>query len=213
MADHLKILKTMILEDAAFYDAPMNEIKLRLFTEELSQLPVTEVHRALKHFRQEPGRSKMPLPADVKSFLKPKIEDKDQARDCAVLILKAISKRGIYWSMGSMINGERRWEGQSGQFHDSFESAFKSFCGDLAWEVTNRFGSWTALCELSFNSQETTLLAQLRDLADSLQKKARAGSLDQAPGLPAAQSSSAAQLGEGQNKMQALVHSTLKGMP
>lgn len=210
MSDHMKILKTLILEDAAYYDAQMNEIKLRLFAEELSQWPVTEVHRAFKHFRQEPGRNRMPLPADVKAFLKPKIEDKDQARDCAALILKAISRRGYYWAGGSMMDGVCRFEGNSGVFHETFEIACKEFCGDLAWEVIQRFGGWQRLCEVANDSQDTTLMAQLRDLADSLQKKARAGSLDQPPGLPASQNS-VPQLDQG--RTQALISSTLKGMP
>ena len=181
-----------------------------MFGEDLKDLPFDATMMAIDSYRRDGKNRQAPMPGQIRDMVLPKVEDKDQARDCAALILKAISRRGYYWAGGSMMDGVCRFEGNSGVFHETFETACKEFCGDLAWEVIQRFGGWQRLCEVANDSQDTTLMAQLRDLADSLQKKARAGSLDQPPGLPASQNS-VPQLDQG--RTQAFISSTLKGMP
>lgn len=183
---------------------------ITMFGEDLKDLPFEATMKAIDNYRRDGKNKFAPMPGQIRDMVLPKVEDKDQARDCAILILKAVSRRGYYWAGGSMMDGKLCFEGNAGVFHEAFEPACKQYCGDLAWEVIQRFGGWARLCEVAHDSQETTLLAQLRDLAESLQKKARAGSLDQVPGLPSSQNS-VPQL-EG-NKVQALVSSTLKGMP
>jgi hypothetical protein len=67
----MKKIFEIILENASFYDAPMNEIKLKLFAKELEDLSLSDVDRAFAHFRREPGRRVLPMPADIRGFIKP----------------------------------------------------------------------------------------------------------------------------------------------
>lgn len=54
----------LLIEDAAFYDAQMNEIKLKQFADALKDVSPIELGLAIKHFRMQPGRRTMPMPAD-----------------------------------------------------------------------------------------------------------------------------------------------------
>lgn len=57
-------LKTLLLEEAAYYDAQMNEIKLRAFASELDGVSLDDLQASIKFYRRQPGRRNMPSPAD-----------------------------------------------------------------------------------------------------------------------------------------------------
>lgn len=69
MSDEGK-LKSMILENAAFYDAPMNELKMKLYAAELLDCVIEEVATAFAFFRREKGRRNMPMPADIRELIR-----------------------------------------------------------------------------------------------------------------------------------------------
>jgi hypothetical protein len=67
----MKNIYDIILENAAFYDATMNEMKIKLFAKELAHVSPEELERAFGSFRKEAGRRLMPMPGDILGFLKP----------------------------------------------------------------------------------------------------------------------------------------------
>lgn len=64
-----KTVKQLILEDAAYYDAPINELKLNLFAEQLSSATPEKVAAAQRFFRAQPSRRQMPMPADLLDWI------------------------------------------------------------------------------------------------------------------------------------------------
>lgn len=61
----MKQIKNLVLEEAVFYDAPMNELKLNLFTSQLANCEPKQLLDAMLFFRSQPGRRQMPMPADL----------------------------------------------------------------------------------------------------------------------------------------------------
>lgn len=59
-----KELKVLLLEEAAYYDAQMNEIKLKIYSQELSGVSEFELKRAIKILRMQVGRRQMPMPSE-----------------------------------------------------------------------------------------------------------------------------------------------------
>lgn len=66
----MKKIYDMVLENAAFYDAPMNELKLKLFASELQDLPTEGVAAAFANFRRQNGRRQLPMPADIREYIR-----------------------------------------------------------------------------------------------------------------------------------------------
>lgn len=85
----------------------------------------------------------------------------DQAREAASRIVDSVSKFG----------------------HSNFEGA-KTYIGELGWAVVTRQGGWASICEMLTYDNMGMLQAQWRELAQVLQRKALAGTLDEPPGLP-----------------------------
>lgn len=61
----MKQFQNLVLEDVAFYDAPINELKLNLFAQQLVGQSLDWIKKAQAHFRAQPGRRQMPMPADL----------------------------------------------------------------------------------------------------------------------------------------------------
>lgn len=157
----MKQLKTMLLEEAAFYDAQMNEIKLRMYAEQLSAISITDVDRAMRYYRSQPGRRQMPMPADLIARIKQPDDDDSASRDVAARIVGSVRKHGYTQS----------------------EDA-REYIGPVGWEVVRRLGGWTAVCQSMHDRDIPTLTAQYRDLAKSVIQRARAGLGDTPPALP-----------------------------
>lgn len=156
-----QVLKSLLIQDAAYWDAPMNEVKIRAWAEQLQGLDPDQVHAAMKHFRDEKGRREMPKPADIKAFLNPTVSDDGLAREAAARVIEAISR------FGYMRGAEA-----------------KEWIGELGWSVVKVYG-WEYICEnCGVGLQVGQLTAQIRDLAKSHLEMARAGKLNQAPELP-----------------------------
>ncbi len=141
----LKLIRDIVIENLTFYDAPINEIKVKMYAKDLSNLELENIQRAFSAFRLEKGRRMMPMPADIASFLSPTADSKDLARETALRIRHAVSKYGWSNSRDAQI-----------------------YIGDTGWSVVERIGGWQHICEnLGTEIQETTFMAQCRDAIES----------------------------------------------
>jgi len=105
-------------------------------------------------------RDGFPTLAEIIDVLDPRVEAKDAASEAANLIWAAIPRCG---KAGS-------------------EKA-KEMIGELGWAVVERMGGWSALCGMK-TSERGTFIAQARELATTVHKKAAMGILEEKPGLP-----------------------------
>lgn len=154
-------LKMLILEDAAFYDAQMTDLKLRAFANALEGIPLGKVAEAMGHYRNEKGRRQMPMPADIKAYLTPQLDDRTQAIEAAARTIAAVTKFG--WAQGA---------------------AAREYIGELGWSAVERSGGWNYVCvNLGTNLQVGTFQAQLRDICAAQLLRAKAGQFE-APALP-----------------------------
>lgn len=152
--------KLAIVGLAEYYGTGMTENRLKMFYEDLSVLNFDELKKAIMLYRQNPEFKFMPLPAQLIAIIRPHVDPIDDARDVANLILDAVSRFG--WT--------------------NPESA-RNHIGQLGWEVVNRMGTWQHLCETLSNDNEGMYRAQIRDYAQTVQKKAMRGELHQKPQL------------------------------
>lgn len=109
----------------------------------------------------ESGR--FPSVEEIKKKVIPEINEKDDAREIASLIITSISKFGSYRQLDA-----------------------KEWVGDLAWRVVERSGGWQMLCESVTGENIGIFTAQLRDLAESTIRRDKAGKIDERPALSGA---------------------------
>lgn len=165
--DNNQAIKALILEDAAYWDAQMNEVKLRAWTDQLSKYPAAVVKTAMNHFRGEKGRVRMPMPADIVSHFAVDVSPDAEATAAAARIFQAIGRFG--WPNGK--------EAQV-------------FIGSLGWSTVQRMGGWTKVCEMvGVDYDKSAFLAHAKSIAKSESEYAKAGRHDEAPQLQARLSS------------------------
>ena len=166
---HLVALKKLIVGLAAYYGHQIDEFVVGMYAEDLIDLPLDSVLTAAREIRLDPKNTRFPLPAQIREKAAPNVNDTDVARDVAARIFKAIARHGHNWS-----DKDDAWPAQP-----------VADLGELGYEVVKRLGGWFRVCEFSSEVSGGVFMAQVRDLAESTLKAARAGSLGQAPALPA----------------------------
>jgi hypothetical protein len=114
-----------------------------------------------KIMRERKGGEWFPSIRDVREKIVPVIDDADDARAAAARIIAAVAKYG--------------WPNPVGA---------KAFIGELGWMVVEQQGGWAVVCQEMNEHTRGTMQAQMRDLALSLQRRARAGQIDAKPALP-----------------------------
>lgn len=153
-------LKLLLIEEAAFYDAPMNDVRLRMFAHELAAFPLESVRASMQIFRREKGRRMMPMPGDIISKMSGHEDPRALGVEAASRVIAAVHKYG--WNNG----GDAR-----------------EFIGSLGWMAVERLGGWLVFCESLGNELSvTTAQAQIRDLCEA--QCIRGGDMS-APSLPA----------------------------
>lgn len=165
-------LKATLVATSLYYGQDLADSAILLFVEDLEDLPLAEVMAALKRLRRDPKVSRLPLPAVIRAQITPPENDIDEAREASSRIMAAIARFG--WP-----NSEQA----------------RMYIGELGWAVVQRQGGWVSVCQVLNDSNKASFHAQWRDLAESLRKRAMAGNLDTAPGLPEPKSKSVDQLG------------------
>jgi hypothetical protein len=138
-----------------YYDKPLTQLQFDMYVEDLQELSVEDLIKAIKLYRQDPANDRFPIPSKLIGLLKP--SDEDQAREVLGRIRSAISNIGPYRT------GEA-----------------KEFVGEIAWEVIKRQGGWEEVCKASYD-QLPAFQANWRDTAKTVMKRDRLGLKDEAP--------------------------------
>lgn len=132
----MKTVKQIILENAMYYDATMNDMRLNLFVEELKNCPVDKLEQAFALFRKEPGRRTLPMPADVLSKANPQETPNSKAIEAASRIIESVTRFG--WTNAD---------------------AAQHYIGSLGWRVVQGYGGWGQVCNL-LNADNTSYYKQ-----------------------------------------------------
>jgi hypothetical protein len=177
---NVQAIKALILEDAAYWDAPMNEVKLRAWADQLAGIPASSVKSAMVAFRGEQGRSKMPMPADIKARITPgsSIDKRELATTLARKIDKALVAHGYVWEEGYLGVKGRYWEafvGGKRQRFESFKEAVIAELGPIAWNAICERGGWQQMISSQREMDEGQFVAQLRDQVQSSYSLAEQG--------------------------------------
>jgi hypothetical protein len=160
-----KRLKKTIVATASYYSQNMTDDVLLLYVEDLQDLDIDAVEHAYQVYRRNPKNTRAPLPAVIRQLVDPDdtVDEADQGREAASRIWAALSRFGAH-----------DWE------------RAREYIGELGWSVVQMNGGWSSLCASTLLENQTTHLAQWRDLGASLARKTRAGiPMDLPPGLPA----------------------------
>jgi hypothetical protein len=173
--DHAKTVLALGL----YYREALNENQIAMYANDLADLPIADVVRAVQEYRNDPKHTRMPLPAALRAIVRPEPDREAVAEDIASRIWKYIGKRGHNWG----------WGKDRAVFHAEMAEAL----GDAGLEVVNRLGGWQRVCEE--DTDPGIFRAQLRKIAASVLELARSGRLDTAPGLPAPRVSGVDQIG------------------
>lgn len=146
-------VKGLVIENLVFYDAPVSEMKVRMFAKELMDLDPDSIAKAFSEFRKEKGRRQMPMPSDVRNKIAPEdCSDRALATEASARILTAVSRFG----------------------HNNLELA-REFIGQLGWSVVKMQGGWNEICRcLGEEVPASVAQAQWIKLAESLMEMKRA---------------------------------------
>lgn len=142
--------------------------ELELYAEHLEPIGWDKVMAAMKRmFIDRPASRGIPTPGEIRdeALGTGKQGDKDTANEVAARILANVHKHGSARKLGD-------W-------------AARPDVGELGWAVVHRvFGGWLGLCETYTYENHGTLMAQLRDVAESMLHRAALGIEDVPPALP-----------------------------
>lgn len=185
--DKRKTLQRVILENLTFYDAPISEMKVKLYADDLMDLDAAAVQAAYVHFRKDRTRTKMPMPGEVRNFISPQTDSREEATRLANGILSSLVVHGWTWPNGYTGGGREYWEAVvDGKriLCDSFIQAVGKELGPCAMETIRLLGGWEALHEEWAAAKEHgTMRAQMRDLAQTVIERQRHSANVKAIGL------------------------------
>ncbi len=151
--------KMILVGLAEYYKTVFTENQLEMYAHDLLVLSEIELLKAIEIYRANPENNFAPLPAKLVALIRPVENQLDIGRVVSGRIITAIGKFG----------------------HNNPKEA-RMFIGDLGWEVVKFQGGWTSICELT-SDQIRDEQPRWRDLAQSLNKRAANGNLDEAPKL------------------------------
>ena|GEM_PF-2173199 len=154
-------LKLIVVQNAKYYGQDLDDHVIQMYTADLADLGLDAVSGALQRLRRDPATTRFPLPAKIRAALDMGLSAPDAARLAVSQIWVAIGRFG--------------WPNPE---------AAKKNMGAFAWEVVERSGSWEELCKSSGQTNEGTFKAQIRDLAESLYRRAEQGKLDEDIAIP-----------------------------
>lgn len=151
-------LKAYLALTAAYYGKQLDDAVIAMYAEDLADLPLAEVKRAIVLLRRDESIRHCPLPAQIRARLAPAETAEDQARIAEASVHLAISRFG--WNNPELA---------------------KEHMGELAWEGVKRSGGWREVCEQADGGISR---AQMRNLLEAIYRSAQAGRLEERPALP-----------------------------
>ncbi len=140
-------LKALLVATALYYEHALPDEVLKMYVEDLVDLPYARVAIALKEVRRDPKIFRCPKPADIRARIEPPDTAEAQAVVVANRIIEATGKYG----------------------YTNLERA-KEFIGSLGWAVVAASGGWLRVCEQLNPSNLGTMRAQWTKLALSIRQ-------------------------------------------
>lgn len=145
-SDKFKKLQKLWLRAYAYFGEVLTSPRLEMYADDCMDLAVHDVEVALDTFRSTPPpeghKPRAPMPVDVRSLINVRLAPDAHANAIAASIFAAI---GLY-----------------GRPH---QSKAEQYLGELAWQVVERMGGWTVLCETAEPKRRDAFHAQVRDVA------------------------------------------------
>jgi hypothetical protein len=126
---------------SSYYGQKLPDQVLRLYIEDLEDLPFEQVTSALKAIRRDSRTKACPLPAQVRSRIRPDLDPEQESHIIANEIVEAIRVAGPYRSPN---------------------------ISEVAREVVKMEGGWEQVCEMVDNDNVGMFKSQWRKLAESL---------------------------------------------
>ncbi len=136
----MKELYELILESAIFYDAQMNETRVKMFAKALSDLPLDQVKLAYSEMYKDPERKKIPLPAEIRNYISPKLSNRDEAILIARKIESMIRRKGSTWRSALSPTWPATFTTTGGQIFDNIDDALIEELGDTGHFVVQSYG-------------------------------------------------------------------------
>lgn len=130
-----------------YYQAPLPELVVGMYVQDLSDLPEAAVIQAMRRLRMDPKQRRCPLPADVRARAQGPADD--SAQELAARICGAIGSCGY-----------------------TQPDAARRRIGPVGWQAVEQMGGWIQLCTLK-TSELGTFRAQCRELCAVLLARAQ----------------------------------------
>ena len=138
-------LLSLFVGMSAYYGQEIPDPALRLYVDDLDDLPFDRVAWALKELRRDPKTTRCPLPAVIRAKLNPEADPESEATLIASRIVGCVAKIGPYRSVEA-----------------------RMALGPVGWAVIQMEGGWESVCENLTYDKMGTLKAQWRNLAKVL---------------------------------------------
>ena len=197
--DNLTWTKLKVSELSAYYGQELKDEVVAMYAEDLMDLPREKLLEAFHAIRRDPVVSKFPLPAKIRAMVMPPETPKDQARDVALRLLSAVDKFDYNWDHGWVSSSVKYYSGGQ-RTHHSWEDAARAEVGSLGLEIIRRFHGWTRFFNHVTEMDRGQAMAQIRDYAEALQNRVKAGKGNEPPALPVSPSVSGVIAAVGQAK-------------
>jgi hypothetical protein len=137
-------LKALFVMTAQYFEHVIPDEVLRLYVEDLSDLPFSKVALTMGQLRRDPAVKRCPLPSQIRSRLNPESNPESEALMIVGRITDAISRIGPYETARA-----------------------REYLGPTGWEVVRLSGGWENVCELTTDTMATHK-AQWRMLAKAV---------------------------------------------
>lgn len=147
-----------------YYKADPCPFSLQIYIEDTADLSKEQLYEAFKLWRHSPKGAFMPKGSELAKMFNTTADPKSDANEAASLIWDSIGRFGRY------------------NHHEA-----RDHMGELAWEIVQRDGGWSRICENVTNDMKGTLKAQWREMGLGLIDKSQKGILGKRPSLPGPQ--------------------------
>lgn len=142
----LQQVKAEYIGLAEYFMRPIPDRTLLAYADDLNDLRYEDVVGAMRNLRRQPGRRTLPLPGDIRALCENGGGDiTARANDIAGRITYCMRRYGYTNPVPA-----------------------RQAIGEIGWQVVERRGGWTHICQTQSADQIGTFTAQCRDMAKSL---------------------------------------------
>lgn len=149
--EKIQAIKLILLGLAEYFQTSLTANQLAMYADDLEDLEIEELARAVKFLRRDPSNKFFPRPSAIREIVFGNA--KDEALEASNRIVEAMSRFG----------------------HTNPERA-KEFIGELGWRVVEREGGWINLCRtVQSYDMLPAFKAQWRELARATSLRVSSG--------------------------------------